>query len=176
MFGEVKGEKIKSAISNKLYQTFKIEDVNKPSTFICDTIYKDKTPQLVVRPAFFIHILDVQLEKRMFNQFDKMYNLVVRYELAEYDIQNYHKLNEIGAQLFTALKQIELEIPAFYLDEHQKKHKATLPIRGTRMEYTIQDNILHFFVTYKLRVFEDIEKEPEMKEVKTNVTKKEDEK
>ncbi len=100
----------------------------------------------------------------------------MRYELAEYDIQNYHKLNEMGEQLFTALKQIELEIPAFYLDEHQKKHKVTLPIRGTRMEYTIQDNILHFFVTYKLRVFEDMEKEPEMKEVKTNVTKKEDEK
>lgn len=176
MYGEVKGEKIKNAVAKKLYQTFKVEDINNPSGFICDKIYKEKTVQGVERPSFFIYILDVQLEKRIFDKYELAYNVVIRYEIEERDDNNYEKLNEVGNVLFCNLKTIDIEIPAYYIDENQEKQVVTMPLRGSRMEYTIQDNILHFFVTYKLRVWEDMEKEPEMKEVKTNVTKKEDEK
>lgn len=176
MFGEVKGEKIKSAISKKLYETFKIEDINNPSTFICDKIYKEKTVQGVERPSFFIYILDVQLEKRIFDKYELAYNVVIRYEIEERDDNNYEKLNEVGNVLFCNLKTIDIEIPAYYIDENQEKQVVTMPLRGSRMEYITQDNILQFFVTYKFRVWEYKEKGQDMQVVKTNVTKKEDEK
>ena len=70
------GESIKSAISLKIKSNFAITSGEPPIT-IYPTIYKEQMVQGMDKPSFFIWQMDVEQEKLMRNNYERVYQMNV---------------------------------------------------------------------------------------------------
>lgn len=137
---EVNGEIIKSAIALKIRQNVTLQD-NTPYK-----IYKERVVQGFTKPSFFIWTLDVDQQKQMRNNFERHYQMSVRVHLKDNATKTYEQLSELGNKLLCVLSLIDVPI---LVDSNTL---GTLPVTGTQMSFNIVDDVLQFFVTYKIRI------------------------
>ncbi|NMA84751.1 MAG: hypothetical protein GX962_12925 [Epulopiscium sp.] len=162
MVGEIKGESIKSAIALKLRSGFAYTNSDTPPITIYPNIYKEKIVQGMKKPAFFIWVMDVRQEKLMRNNYERFYQMNIRYHPEENDTTTYETLADIGNKLFEVLLTIDVPIDLGRKDSEGKPIEDKKPVRGSQMDFTIQDDILQFFVTYKIDAKQYQDKGPEM--------------
>ncbi len=163
MVGQIKGESIKSAIALKLKSSFANTD-GTPSI----TIYKEKIVQGFKKPSFFIWIMDVSQEKIMRNVYTRDYQMNIRYHPEEKDSKTYETLSDIGNKLLDKLTLIDVPIFLGRYDSEGKPIEDKKPVRGSQMDFTIQDDVLQFFVTYKIDIKLYKEKGPDMETLDIN--------
>lgn len=137
---EVNGEIIKSAIALKIRQNVTLQDNTSYK------IYKERVVQGFTKPSFFIWTLDVDQQKQMRNNFERHYQMNVRVHLKDDATKVYEQLSEIGNKLLCVLSTID--VPILVDDTTLGK----LPVIGTQMSFNIVDDVLQFFVTYKVRI------------------------
>lgn len=113
---------IKKAIIKQL-------DLNFPTY----DIYGEEIEQGFQEPCFFVQQLNKPRKKEIQSYQDTV-NFDVQFFLDETEEDINEKYNTMGDTLFNILE---------YLTVNQNKK-----IRGTQMNYEIQDKVLHFYVTY----------------------------
>lgn len=134
MSGEITGEYIKSAVSNKI-----AINIDRKEYL---AIYKEKQEQNLQRPCFFVLELNTTQDKEMNDNFTRSYLINVRYHPQSSERCKYEKCAEIGNLLSYHLTEI---------------NEADGMIRGSNIKYEIVDEILHFSVTYKVRIRKEAE-------------------
>jgi len=113
---------IKKAIIKQL-------DLNFPTY----DIYGEEIEQGFQEPCFFVQQLNKPRKKEIQSYQDTV-NFDIQFFLDETEEDINEKYNTMGDTLFNILE---------YLTVNQNKK-----IRGTQMNYEIQDKVLHFYVTY----------------------------
>ena len=151
MAGEIVGESIKSAISLKIRSSFAITSGEPPIT-IYPTIYKEQMVQGMDKPSFFIWQMDVEQEKLMRNNYERVYQMNVRYHPEDNDLKRYQTLADIGNKLLEYLTQIEVPIFLGRYDTEGEPIEDMKPIRGSQMSFKIVDDVLQVFVTYVVKM------------------------
>lgn len=157
MLGQIKGESIKSAIALKIKSSFAITNGSPPIT-----IYKEQIVQGFKKPSFFIWVMEVSQEKKMRNNYDRFYQMNIRYHPEEDDTTTYETLADIGNRLLEVLLTIDVPIDLGRKDLNGQPIEDKKPVRGSQMDFTIQDDVLQFFVTYKINIKQYQDKDPEM--------------
>ena len=130
-------ETIKSSIAKVLVMNY--SDVK---------IYKNKVEQGISLPCFFISQIDTEFEKKARNRFEINYLMNIRYHSNNATRTN---LEEIALNLFDILETLNIE--------------GSRPIYGRKLRYEVVDDILQFFVSYKLTVRRDLSTEIKMNEL-----------
>lgn len=167
MVGEITGESIKSAIALKLRSSFAITNGTPPIT-IYPNIYKEKVVQGFKKPSFFIWVMDVSQEKLMRNNYERMYQMNIRYHPEEKDLTTYETLAEIGNKLLEYLRYIEVPIFLGRYDTDGNPIEDTKPIKGDNLSFKITDDILQVYVNYVIKgKFKEAEK-PQMQDLTIN--------
>ncbi len=137
LVGAIKSETVKSAIAAKLI-----------SSFTSPTIYKEKVLGGIIKPCFFILTVDLEQKQLMRNNYNRTYQMNVRYHPEEDDEQSYEHLTSVGTKLMTALQHIDLPM---FLGNYDvvtgKPIEEVLPVKGTQINFRITDSVLLFFVT-----------------------------
>lgn len=147
MIGEITGESIKSAIALKLKSSFANTNGSPPIT-----IYKEQIVQGFKKPCFFVWVMDVSQEKLMRNNYERVYQMNVRYHPEEKDTKTYETLSDIGNKLLEYLTQIEVPIFLGRYDNEGEPIEDMKPIRGSQMSFKIVDDVLQVFVTYVVKM------------------------
>ena len=161
MVGEITGESIKSAIALKLKSSFAITNGQPPIT-IYPTIYKEKIVQGMKKPCFFVWVMDVSQEKLMRNNYERLYQMNIRYHPEEKDPKTYETLVGIGNKLLGYLTTINVPIFLGRYDGEGNPIEDSKPITGRQMNYEIKEDVLQMFVTYKLKAKQALEAVPDM--------------
>lgn len=151
MVGEIMGESIKSAVSLKIKSGFSITSGEPPVT-IYPTIYKEQIVQGMAKPSFFIWQMDVEQEKLMRNNYERVYQMNVRYHPEDNDLKRYQTLAIIGNKLLEYLTQVEVPIFLGRYDNKREPIEDMKPIRGSQMSFKIVDDVLQVFVTYVVKM------------------------
>lgn len=151
MAGEITGEMIKSAIALKIKETFKAADT-PASNFVYPTIYKEKIVQNMVKPSFFIWVVDVNQTKMMRNNFTREYQMNIRYHPEEKDPITYEVLADVGNKLLEHLAKLQVPIFAGRLDSDGEQVEEMRPVFGKQMSFIITDDVLQVFVTYAVKM------------------------
>lgn len=113
-------------------------------------VFFDSLPQGFEAPCFFIKLLSANSELRLWNRYELVLNFDVLY-LPIGERENVaHELNERAYGLIYGLEYITLE---------------GAPIRGTDINYKIEDGVLHFFVSYHIFILKKSERSPLMKKL-----------
>lgn len=123
---KIESETIKSAIAKMLANSFPDK-----------TIYKNKVEQGMKRPCFFISQLNGMQEKESRNLYRRTYLMNIRYHK---DNPTRTELDEIGFELLGLLNELKDE---------------DLFVFGSDAKYEIVDDVLQFFITYKVRVVKE---------------------
>lgn len=165
--GEITGESIKSAISLKLKSSFAITNGTPPIT-IYPNIYKEKVVQGMKKPCFFIWVMDVSQEKLMRNNYERIYQMNIRYHPEEKDLTTYETLADIGNKLLEHLTEIDIPIFLGRYDKEGNAIEDIKPIRGSQMSFKIADDILQTFVTFTIKGKLAEEEKPQMQTLKIN--------
>lgn len=168
MVGEIKGESIKSAIALKLRSGFAYTDNDTPPSIVYPNIYKEKIVQGMKKPAFFIWVMEVSQEKKLGNNYERFYQMNIRYHPKEDDTTTYETLADIGNKLMEVLLTIDVPIDLGEKDLEGRPVEGLKPVRGSQMDFTIQDDVLQFFVTYKIDIKLYQEKGPDMETLDIN--------
>lgn len=142
---EITGESVKSAIARKLAADF-------GSQTPAPKLYKEQILQNLVKPYFFIWIMDVSQEKLMNRNYTLAYQMNIRYHPKDEDTATYETLSSVAIKLFETLSTIELPVLTLIDDVEVEQLK---PVVGSQMNYSINDGVLQFYVTYNLRVMKD---------------------
>lgn len=130
MGNEITGESIKSAIAVKLGEDFG-SDLPAPK------LYKEKIVQGLVKPCFFIWTMDISQEKLMRNNYERTYQMNIRFHPPDDDPTPYQTLQEIGNRLTESLSVI---------------YPTDFPVFGKQMSFQIIENVLQFYVSYTLKL------------------------
>lgn len=164
MVGEITGESIKSAIALKIRSSFAVTTGEPPIT-IYPTIYKEKVVQDMKKPCFFIWVMDVSQEKLMRNNYERLYQMNIRYHPEEKDPKTYETLADIGNKLLDYLTTIDVPIFLGRYDGEGNPIEDSKPITGRQMNYEIKEDVLQMFVTYKLKAKQALEAVPDMEQL-----------
>lgn len=135
-----------SSVVDKLLSNFSSE---------IPTIYKDTPIQGMVKPCFFIQQLTITYTKEMLNNGVIIYFLDIRAHPPESEDNKITWCNKVGFKLIETLDSITI--------------KNQL-IRASSTRYEIQDNVLHYFVQYSLRVSKELPNKPIMNTLETRQT------
>ena len=147
---EITGETIKSAMALNIKQNITLDD---GSNF---RIYKETTVQGLKKPCFFIWTLDVGQTKQMGNNYERVYQMNIRFH-AQDDVDNlYERLCELGNKLLCSLARIYVPIN---IDEQTVVNK---PVIGKQMSFNVVEDVLQVYVTYTIKIKQALEKTPEM--------------
>jgi len=164
MVGEITGESIKSAIALKIRSSFAVTTGEPPIT-IYPTIYKEKVVQDMKKPCFFIWVMDVSQEKLMRNNYERLYQMNIRYHPEEKDPKTYETLADIGNKLLDYLTNINVPIFLGRYDGEGNPIEDSKPITGRQMNYEIKEDVLQMYVTYKVKAKQLMEEVPEMEQL-----------
>lgn len=162
--GQITGETVKSAISLKIRSAFATTSGTPPVTTY-PTIYKEKVVQGMIRPCFFVWTMDVEQEKLMRNNYERVYQMNVRYHPEEKDPKTYETLADIGNKLLDYLTTINVPIFLGRYDGQGNPIEDSKPVTGMQMSYEITEDVLQMFVTYKLKAKRALEAVPEMEQL-----------
>jgi len=149
--GQITGETVKSAISLKIRSAFATTS-GTPPVATYPTIYKEKIVQGMIKPCFFVWTMDVEQEKLMRNNYERVYQMNVRYHPEDNDLKRYQTLADIGNKLLEYLTQIEVPIFLGRYDTEGEPIEDMKPIRGGQMSFKIVDDVLQVFVTYIVKM------------------------
>lgn len=149
--GQIIGETVKSAISLKIQSAFATTSGTPPVTTY-PTIYKEKVVQGMIKPCFFVWTMDVEQEKLMRNNYERVYQMNVRYHPEDNDLKCYQTLTDIGNKLLEYLTQIEVPIFLGRYDTEGEPIEDMKPIRGSQMSFEIVDDVLQVFATYVVKM------------------------
>ncbi len=149
--GQIIGETIKSAISLKIRSAFATTS-GTPPVITYPTIYKEKVVQGMIKPCFFVWTMDVEQEKLMRNNYERVYQMNVRYHPEDNDLKCYQTLADIGNKLLEYLTQIEVPIFLGRYDTEGEPIEDMKSIRGSQMSFNIVDDVLQVFVTYVVKM------------------------
>lgn len=143
------GDAIKSAVARRLATLF--EGI---------TVYKEKVNQHLKYPHFFILQINLSREKDLapFNWLN--YQLNIRYRPNKSFDSKYSELDQIGLDMMNGLEKIEVE---------------GTPLRPTDMSYQIVDDVLQFFINFRMRVKKEKEERAVMEELSNSANIKEEE-
>ena len=167
MVGEITGESIKSAISLKLRSSFASTGGTPPIT-IYPTIYKEQVIQGFKKPSFFIWAIDVSQEQLLGNNYERLYQMNIRYHPEEKDLKTYETLAKIGNQILEALNYIDVTIDLGRKDASGNPIEDTKAVKGKQMSFQIIDDILQVYVNYLIKgKFKEAEK-PQMQDLTIN--------
>lgn len=116
---------------NDLYTSIAVK---LESLFDEPRIYFDKLPQGYKAPSFFIKLLSATHELKLYNRYELTLNFDVHYLPNDRHI-DVEEFNDVAYRLLFGLEYIEFN---------------NSPIRGMNISYEVQEDVLHFFITYKL--------------------------
>jgi hypothetical protein len=150
--GQITGETVKSAISLKIRSAFATTTSDTPPVTTYPTIYKEKIVQGMIKPCFFVWTMDAEQEKLMRNNYERVYQMNVRYHPEDNDLKRYQTLADIGNKLLEHLTQIEVPIFLGRYDAEEEPIEDKKPIRGSQMNFNIVDDVLQVFVTYVVKM------------------------
>lgn len=141
--GEIKGESVKSAIALKIKAAF---TTGSTPNFVYPTIYKEQVPQGLVKPYFFIWLINLGSRKGLGNQYWLTYQMKVEYETADNDLSQYENVAAVGLKLLESLRTINVPISLNGTTE------TTIPAKGSDLSWQIVEGVMQFFATYTLKI------------------------
>lgn len=110
------------------------------------TIYFDKLPQGFKSPCFFVKLLNTKQELILHNRYEVSLNFDIHYFPS--DNKKYRlELNNTAYTMITGLEYID---------------RNGFLTRGTDISYEVQEDVLHFFITYRFHVLTTLETKPFM--------------
>lgn len=142
---EITAETIKSAIALKIKNDY-IDTLNNSSI----KIYKEKIIQNFVTPAFFIWLINASQERLISNNYIQMYEMNIRYHPEENNLSSYEELTTIGNTLFCILETLEITY------QNKEEKNITVRLKGIDMDFKITDDVLQFFVNYRVKTKKEI--------------------
>lgn len=116
------------------------------------TIYTEKVEQDLEEPCFFILSLKPSKNQLVGNRYKRDYSFDIHYFPKDISNSN-NECNEVAEILYDILEYITVD--------------GNL-VRGTKMDYEIVDEVLHFFVNFNMVVKNDIPKEETMGDLTIN--------
>lgn len=156
--GEVNGETVKSAVSLAIKEAFTIAGTPP----IYPKIYKEKIIQGMVKPCFFVWIMNMECNKLMLNNYNLVYQINVRYHPTDDDQLTYEHLVAKGLKLSEVLDTINIGMDF-------GGSELLLKIQATQVSYNIVDGILQFYATYTIKVKKSLgSTDPEMEDLEIN--------
>lgn len=120
-------------------------------------IYTEQVKQGLKEPCFFITSINPNIDHELASRYSYNCKFAIDYFPKTDDVKN--ECNNVWFRLFDALEIIEVR------DGNNENCK----LRGTKINSTIADNILHFFVNYNHQFFKikDNENSEKMEELET---------
>lgn len=159
MYGEITGETLISAVAEKIKR-------HNPEK----NIYTEKTTQNFNMPAFFIWAIDVLFtpsgQKETYNV---TYLMEIRYHIDSKTKSLYETLQKMGFKLFDDMRFVDIPTCANYdMNNPQNMREVIKSVRGSNIDYKINNGVLQFFVTYRFRIRELAEEIAKMQRLKIN--------
>lgn len=139
-------EILKSAISLKIKDCF---TQKQGDIFIYPTIYKEQILQGFKRPCFFIWVFDISQTKLLNNNYERLYQMNIRYHTDKDDLKEYESLSNVGNKLLRCLEYIK--VPTITGRVEGKINTDLVNIRGDKLSYKINEDVLHFYVNYLIK-------------------------
>lgn len=159
MSGSITGEIIKSAIARNIRGNIILQN-NEPFK-----IYKEKTVQSFNKPSFFIWVMDVSQRKLMRNNYERDYQMNIRFHTTDDNPKENEVLSDVGNKLLFSLA--ELNVPILDInDTTNETVEQNKPIKGKQMSFNIVDGVLQVFVTYTIKAKQVLAETPGMQELK----------
>lgn len=115
-----------SGIGKRIEELFTEEERMTP-------VYFDELPQGFTAPCFFIKLLNTSLDLKLWNRYEFVTDFDVVYYPLKTPESDSDELNSVGYRLMLGMEYIEARGGYF---------------RGTGLRYTVNDGVLHFFVSY----------------------------
>lgn len=141
--GIIGGETVKSSIARKIKSTF---DPNAPK------IYKEPVLEGMVLPCFFIRTLNVSQTEHLGKTFIRDYQMTVRYHPVVLDVDINAHLEDVANKLLEHLNEINVPIFLGNYNSNEEPIEELKPVKGSQMDYTINEGVLQVFITYTLRM------------------------
>ncbi len=116
-------------------------------------VYFDSLPQGFKAPCFFINLVDSRLEPKLWNRYELVMDFDVIYYPHNPDEDNAIELHDVAYKLLFQLEYITV---------------LKNLLRGIDTHFEVQDNVLHFFITYKVMIFKELVKSPLMQQLIQN--------
>lgn len=110
-------------------------------------VYCDSLPQGFYPPCFFVTLVNVTNELSLWNRYILSMDFDIIYYPLKSPESDSEELNEVAYTLMYGLEYISVN-GAFQ--------------RGTGLRYTIEDDVLHFFVTFKPFMLKKLKSSPTM--------------
>lgn len=133
-----------SGISNALFEVFGYEN------------YKNKIPQDLNPPCFYISCMDPAVKKYIGTRYLRKNHFAIQFFPGTDDPMG--QCYEVGEKMFYCLEVIKVE---------------DFSLRGMQMRFEIVDNVLHFFVDYDAFVRKVVRKQDAMETMQGKVQVKE---
>ena len=160
---EVIGESVKSAVSIKLGDIFRVATTqNGQTTYVYPKRYKEAVTNIQY-PNFFIYQVSLDITPDTRNRWNLDYLMNVRYRYVE-DVETVtnieQQLDAVGLKLLTEFTEIQLE----------------RPVKVKNARYEKADGVLQFFFNVPVRIQRELTAEQKMEILSLNERlKKEDE-
>lgn len=162
MAGEIVGESIKSAIAQKLIQAFTLNGVPP-------IVFKEQIVEGFVTPSFFIEQLDVSQTRILNNIHSRIYQMIVRYHATEDNPDEKVELAGVGNTLLEALLRINVPLIVGTNPESGEPVVENRPVGGRNLNFTIQEGFVQCYVTYVVRIKEQLSPETPMADQHTEM-------
>ena len=136
------GDDVVSAVSKNIRNYFSTTDIK--------TIYKNMPQQNIQKPYAFIHQINAEHINRIRNRADWVFMLDVRVhpQDGQTDVQSWART--IAMKLIEAINIITI---------------SDQPVKARSIEYRVEDNVLHFIVSYRYGVICVEDEIPDMQNV-----------
>lgn len=169
MIGEVTSEIIKSAIALKIRSGFAVTQ-GAPAVTTYPTVYKEEVVQGMTTPAFFIWTMDEAQKQLMLNTYERVYQMNVRYHIADDTPNAYEALTAAGHKLLEVLLSVDVPIwlGNYTTDIPPVPIEDKLPVHGRQMSFEIKEGVLQLYVTYSLRLRRQVVQDPSMATIEVN--------
>lgn len=144
----ITGDFVKDAVVRRIAENF--DDA---------VIYTEKKEQGLKVPCFFLLETNVLQSKRQKGVSERIYNITVRWIPDDDSLRKYEDCARTGNLLSEVLETI---------------NTGESITHGTGIQYEIIQNVLYFYVNYKVRMIKEKETDPQMKEAEIKTEHKED--
>lgn len=149
----IKGDFIISAMAKNIANRLKNDSIDPP---IIPTIFKNKIMEGAVEPFFVLSVIDVTQENGMTASAWRTYRMKVEYYLEESDYGRHSEYRDMAEKLFGILRIIDIP------DKQDGDEVVTRKAKASKMNYQIIENVLQFFVNYKIKAKLILPEEPKM--------------
>ena len=139
----IKGDFIISAMATKMAQCLRNDTVDPP---VIPTMYKNKIMEGAKEPYFLLSIIDMTQENGMTTSAWRVYRMKVEYHLEETDYDRHSEYRDMGERLLGILRTIDLP------DKYEGDKIITRLVKANKMSFQIVENVLQFFVNYRIKV------------------------